>query len=141
MAAATAWTGLLVMTSRPPTYRTVVDGEAWPSAVATLRTSAPASTALAAKVCRRVWVQPGDACVVTDPADESVRRSRVHRDAGAGGEQRSGLVAAAAQPVVDRNDGGSGEDGGARFGTFASDPQHGGSSVGVEVSDLQAGLR
>jgi len=54
MAAATVWTGLPVMTSLPRTYRMVVDGEAWPSAVATLRTSAPASTPLVAKVCRRV---------------------------------------------------------------------------------------
>lgn len=85
MAAATAWTGLWVMTSRPRTYRMVVEGEAWPRAVATSRTSAPASTALVAKVPQGVRVQPGDAGSVAEPADEAVRSSRVHRLTGTGG--------------------------------------------------------
>ena len=76
VAAATVWTGLWVMTWRPGTYRIVVDGEAWPRAGATLRTSEPASTALVANVQSRVRVQTG---AVAAPADEAVRSSQVHR--------------------------------------------------------------
>ena len=75
------------MTSRPRTYRMVVDGEAWPSAVATLRTSAPALTALVAKV-----QQDGD-----QGADAGPIGGGFPEPAGLGGVQRSGVGVVAVQ--------------------------------------------
>ncbi len=100
MAAATACTGEPVMTSRPRTYRMVVDGEAWPRAGGDFEdVGAGVDGAGGEGVPQGVRVQAGDAGAVADPADQAVRSSRVHRGAGAGGEQRPGEVAAVGEPV------------------------------------------